>query len=53
MSRSEWVNLGFIIHKMPPRKKLINDIRERECKDQIRQARLDSVRRLDISKTSC
>jgi len=53
MSKNEWVNLGFIIQKMPPRKKLLNDIRERECKDEIRQARFDSVRRLDISNTSC
>jgi hypothetical protein len=53
MSRSEWKNLGFIIKKMPPRTKIVNDIRERECKDQVKQAKLDSVARLDISKTYC
>lgn len=53
MSDSEWKNLGFIIHKMPPRKKLLNDIRERECKDQIKQAQAEGVARLDISKTYC
>lgn len=29
-------SMGFIVRKMPPRQKIINDIRERECKDQVK-----------------
>lgn len=49
MSRSEWTNLGCVIRKMPPRAKILADIRERECREQIR----DAVAALDINKTSC
>lgn len=30
---------GFVVRKMPPRHKIISDIRERECKDQIRSVK--------------
>ena len=44
-------DMGFVIRKMPPRQKIVNDIRERECKDQVRNVGKGDVARLDISKT--
>ena len=29
-------SMGFIVRKLPPRQKIVNDIRERECKDQVK-----------------